>query len=76
MYAIRSYYELRRARQATSASLFSLYARALFWLHAPMVWLMVVLLPYPAWRWAAMRTGVLTMAWTSGTHLRVEGLVV
>jgi 1-acyl-sn-glycerol-3-phosphate acyltransferase len=66
--------QLRRTRQAISASLFSLYARTLFWLHAPTVWLMVVLLPYPAWRWAAMRTAALTMAWTSGTPFRVEGL--
>jgi 1-acyl-sn-glycerol-3-phosphate acyltransferase len=66
--------QLRRARQATSASLFGLYARALFWLHAPTVWLTVVLLPHPAWRWAAMRAGARTLAWTSGTPLRVEGL--
>ena len=66
--------QLRRARQATSASLFGLYARVLFWLHAPTVWLTVVVLPQPAWRWAAMRAGARTLAWTSGTPLRVEGL--
>ena len=66
--------QLRRARQAISTSLFGLYARVLFWLHAPTVWLAVVLLPHPAWRWAAMRVGALTLAWTSGTPLRIEGL--
>jgi 1-acyl-sn-glycerol-3-phosphate acyltransferase len=66
--------QLRRARQAISASLYSLYARTLFWLHAPTVWLLVVMLPRPAWRWAAMRAGALTMAWTTGTSFRVEGL--
>ena len=66
--------QLRRARQAISASFYSLYARTLFWLHAPTVWLLVVMLPRPAWRWAAMRAGALTMAWTTGTSFRVEGL--
>ncbi|MGB5606499.1 MAG: AMP-binding protein [Gammaproteobacteria bacterium] len=65
---------LRRSRQTLFASLFGLYARALFWLIAPVTWLLVVLLPYPAGRRRAMGAAGRALAWVTGTPLKVQGL--
>jgi len=66
--------QLRRTRQVLSARLFGLYARLLFWLLVPGVWLSVVLLPRLAWRWAIMRAATRALAWATGTPFRIQGL--
>lgn len=66
--------ELRRARRLLAAALFGAYAWALFGLLALPLWLMVVLLPRPSWRWAAMRGTLRMLARASGTPIVVQGL--
>ncbi|MCU7935140.1 MAG: AMP-binding protein [Candidatus Thiodiazotropha sp. (ex Dulcina madagascariensis)] len=66
--------QLRRTRQTLSVIFYGLYARMLFWIHAPVVWLAAAILPRISWRWAAIRAGARLLAWASGTPLRVQGL--
>ncbi len=66
--------KLRRTKTVASADLYGLYARTAFWLLAPMVWLLVVVLPRFSWRWAVMRWGAHTLALLTGTPLAVHGL--
>ncbi|MCU7906568.1 MAG: AMP-binding protein [Candidatus Thiodiazotropha sp. (ex Epidulcina cf. delphinae)] len=66
--------QLRRTRQTLSVRFYGLYARMLFWMDAPVVWLAAVILPRISWRWAAIRAGARLLAWASGTPLRVQGL--
>lgn len=65
---------LQRARRMVNAGLYGAYGRALFWLLAPPVWLLVVLLPRFSWRWAAMRGGARALARGSATPVALFGL--
>ncbi len=64
---------LRRARRNLAAIGYGVYARALFWSIAPIVWMAVAVAPRPSWRWAAMRIGVRALARGSGTAFTVHG---
>ncbi|HFQ91731.1 MAG TPA: acyl-phosphate glycerol 3-phosphate acyltransferase [Chromatiales bacterium] len=66
--------QLRRLRRAASTTFYGLYARALFWMLTPAVWLLVVALPRPAWRWKIMRLGVGLLARGTGTRITLRGL--
>ncbi len=50
------------------------YAKIIFWLLAPMAWLLVALLPSARWRWAVMRRSARLLFRLARLPLRVEGL--
>ncbi len=66
--------QLRRSIRVASDILFAGYAWALFGLLAPLTWLAAVLLPRPAWSWAASRVGAHLFLRLSGTPFAVRGL--
>lgn len=66
--------QLRRGRRVAADVLYAGYVWALFWLLAPMTWLAAVMLPRPAWSWAASRISARLFARLSGTPLVVSGL--
>ncbi len=65
---------LRRARRVVGDAIFGVYARCLFYLIGPTVWLLVILLPSLASRWAMMRISIRLLARASGTPVTVHGL--
>ena len=65
---------LRHLGGAVSHGLFSLYAMALFWLLAPPVWLLTLLLPNPAAAWALARGAARTLFRLTGTALTARGI--
>ncbi len=66
--------QLRRGLRVASDMLYAGYALALFGLLAPLTWLAAVLLPRPAWSWAASRVGARLFLRLSGTPFAVRGL--
>lgn len=66
--------QLRRWRRAAGDTLFAAYAWTLFWLMAPLTWLIACLLPYPCWSWAASRLSARLFLRLCGAQLRVDGL--
>ncbi len=66
--------QMRRSMRVASDILFAVYAWALFCLLAPLTWLAAVLLPRPAWSWAASRVGARLFLRLSGTPFAVRGL--
>ncbi len=66
--------QLRLFRQTVVTRLYGIYARVMFWLLAPLVWLAAATLPPIRWRWAAIRVGARLLAWSSGTPFKVQGL--
>ncbi|MDP1997122.1 MAG: 1-acyl-sn-glycerol-3-phosphate acyltransferase, partial [Gallionella sp.] len=66
--------QLRRGSRVAADVLYAAYVWALFWLMAPATWLAAVLLPRPAWSWAASRTSARLFARLTGTPLVVHGL--
>lgn len=65
---------VRRNRRVVANVLFGLYARTLFYLLGPIVWLLVIMLPRFTWRWALMRNTVRSLARLTGTKVSVNGL--
>jgi 1-acyl-sn-glycerol-3-phosphate acyltransferase len=65
---------LRSAWRSFSDAAYAVYAQILFWLLAPLVWLLVMLLPCASWRWAAMRRGARLLFRLGRIPLSVEGL--
>jgi len=65
--------QVRRLVSGLGAIAYAAYAWTLVALFAPALWLGVVLLPLPAWRWAAARWGLRLLAWVSGTALELRG---
>ncbi|MCK5479631.1 MAG: AMP-binding protein [Gammaproteobacteria bacterium] len=53
---------------------YATYAHVIFWLLAPVVWLLVVLLPRLHWRWVAIRTGAQLLFRLARIPLHVRGL--
>ena len=66
--------ELRRGRRVAADVLYAAWVWALFWLLAPLTWLTAVLLPRPAWSWAASRLFARLYARLAGAPLTVHGL--
>ena len=66
--------QLRRSSRAVIDILYAAYVWTLFWLMAPVTWLVAALLPRPAWSWAASRTSARLFARLTGTPLAVHGL--
>jgi len=65
---------LRSVWRKLSDTGYAAYAHFIFWLLAPPVWLLVVLLPGASGRWSLMRTGARLLFRLAGVPLRVEGL--
>jgi acyl carrier protein len=65
--------ELRRGIRVAADLLYAAYVWSLFWVMAPLTWLAAVLLPRPAWSWAASRMIARQYAWLTGTPLAVLG---
>ena len=66
--------QMRRSIRVASDMLYAVYALTLFGLLAPLTWLAAVLLPRPAWSWAASRVGARLFLRLSGTPFAVRGL--
>lgn len=65
---------LRRLRRVAGDFLYGAYARALLYLAGLPVWLLVMTLPRPAWRWSAMRGAVHVLARAAGIPVTVTGV--
>jgi 1-acyl-sn-glycerol-3-phosphate acyltransferase len=63
---------LRRMLRGAAAFLYACYWWAVIALLAPFVWILVMVLPKPAWRWAALRIGARGAFWLTGTTFAVE----
>jgi 1-acyl-sn-glycerol-3-phosphate acyltransferase len=65
---------LRRLGRGAAERLFAAYAWSVFGLLAPGVWLGIMTLPKPEWRWALGRAATWLLAQLTGTPLTVRGL--
>ncbi len=65
---------LRSAWRQLADVAYAVYAQIIFWLVAPTVWLLVMLLPRASWRWAVMRRGARLLFRLGGIPLSVEGV--
>jgi len=54
--------------------LYAAWALALFWLIAPLAWLLTAAMPRPAWAWTVGRAAARAFLWLCGTRLVVHGL--
>jgi 1-acyl-sn-glycerol-3-phosphate acyltransferase len=66
--------QARRFGRGIAEYLFAGYGWTLFGLLAPTVWLGIMTLPKPGWRWALSRTATWLLAQLTGTPLTVRGL--
>ncbi len=66
--------QARRIGRSIAEHLFAGYAWAMFGLLVPGVWLGIMILPKPGWRWALSRTATWLLAQLTGTPLTVRGL--
>jgi 1-acyl-sn-glycerol-3-phosphate acyltransferase len=65
--------QLRRWRRAILASAYAAWAWAVLLVLAPVVWLAVLVLPRPSWRWHVTRAAGRVLRLATGTPLRVVG---
>ncbi len=65
---------LRHALASAGHALFALYAALLFWLLAPLTWLLTLLMPNPAAAWALGRRAARTLLRLTAMPLTVRGL--
>jgi len=66
--------QVRRIGRNIAESLFAGYGWAMFGVLAPAVWLGIMTLPNPAWRWGLSRSAAWLLAQLTGTPLTVRGL--
>lgn len=66
--------QLRRSLRLASGVLYACYTWLLFWVLAPLTWLMAALLPRPAWGWTISRIMARLFVRLSGTPFVVRGL--
>ena len=64
---------LKRLQRRLLEHGYALYAKTIFWLLAPPVWLLVVSLPAPRLRWRTMRGGARLLFFLTGIPIHVEG---
>jgi 1-acyl-sn-glycerol-3-phosphate acyltransferase len=64
---------LRRSRRIVARGSYGIYASAMFWAVAPLVWLSVIASPVAAWRWRIMQIGARTLAWVTLTPVSMRG---
>jgi acyl carrier protein len=65
---------VRRMLHRVWAGFYAGYVWLLFGALVPMLWLLIVVLPRPAWCWAAARGATRFLRWASGILLTVEGI--
>ncbi|HRZ23240.1 MAG TPA: AMP-binding protein [Candidatus Contendobacter sp.] len=65
---------MRRLGRGAAAQVYAGYAWSVFGLLAPGVWLGIMTLPKPAWRWALGRAATWLLAELTGTPVTVRGL--
>jgi len=65
--------QVRRSLRVTVNVLYAAYAWMLFWVLAPLTWLMVAMLPRPAWSWGMSGVMARLFVRLSGTPFRVQG---
>jgi acyl carrier protein len=65
--------QARRLRRLFISRLWAHYAQAVFWLLAPITWLVVVISPIRSWRWIEMQYATRLLALLTGCPFRVEG---
>ncbi len=65
--------QARRLRRLLISRLWTFYAQAVFWLLAPVTWLLVVISPVRSWRWIEMQVATRLLTTLTGCPLRVEG---
>ena len=63
---------LRRVLRGAAAVLYACYWWAAVGLLAPFVWVLVIVLPRPAWRWTALRIGARAALRLTGAGLAIE----
>lgn len=66
--------QLRRTRRVLLTGFYGLYARLIFWILAPLTWLLVIALPRLSWRWSVMRHTTNLLARATGTPYSVQGI--
>ena len=66
--------QMRRGIRVVSDVCYAAYTWALFWMLAPLTWLVAALLPRPAWNWAASHAIARLYARLCATPLVVRGL--
>jgi len=64
---------VRRVLRGVLSVLYACYWWMVIGLLAPFVWVLVIVLPRPAWRWTAMRVGARAVLWLTGAGLVIEG---
>jgi len=65
---------VRRIARAAAGIIYASYAGGLFLILAPLTWLIVLMLPRPAWCWAVSRVMARLFVRLSGTPFAVHGL--
>jgi 1-acyl-sn-glycerol-3-phosphate acyltransferase len=65
---------LRSAWRRFADTAYAVYAQIIFWLLAPLVWLLVMILPRASWRWAAMRRGARLLFRLGRIPFSIEGI--
>ncbi|MDO8465644.1 MAG: AMP-binding protein [Gallionella sp.] len=66
--------QMRRSLRVASDVCYAAYTWALFWVIAPLIWLIAALLPRPAWSWTASHAMARLYARLCATPLVVRGL--
>jgi 1-acyl-sn-glycerol-3-phosphate acyltransferase len=66
--------QARRWLAISSEILYAVYTWVLFWLIAPLTWLITAVTPRPSWAWAVGRAGSRLFLKASGTTLIVRGM--
>ena len=66
--------QMRRSLRVASDVCYAAYIWVLFWVIAPLIWLIAALLPRPAWSWAASHAMARLYARLCATPLVVRGL--
>ncbi|MDR9437481.1 MAG: AMP-binding protein [Thiohalophilus sp.] len=65
--------EARRIGRGLRHLAYAAYGQLLFWLLAPPIWALVVVLPRESWRWAVMRGGARLLLRLAGVPLQIHG---
>ena len=65
---------LRQWRGSLGRLGYAAYVHLLFWTLAPLVWLLVLVMPDRRWRWSIARAGACTLLALAGMRPRVQGL--
>jgi 1-acyl-sn-glycerol-3-phosphate acyltransferase len=65
--------QIRSSRQLITRLSYGLYARTIFWIIAPIVWLSTAILPNAKHRWAIMRKGTRLLAKWTFTPIFIHG---